>query len=242
MRLPLLRWVVSIVAREARIAPFFFLIVLVGSGILSSAATPATLAPESLRTIAPVLEVRLKKWLVEWRAVQPGLRIEQFKKVLTRDIGRPWESITSVTMDTLLRDPMSALYVLSPDGHWIVDPFGGLFLTKEDSHFVVSGEPDTHVLLIDRKMSKVRDISDCGTSCGFHEAAWLSHDIFVVAGYGDGEPKPGCAGGYMHAPGLYLFNPGHNSLTWYLGPSSCGGVGYEYVIRKIQEKIPNVKS
>ena len=157
--------VVSADMREVRIASFLLLVVLVGAGSLSSAATDVTPAPDSLRTLAPVLEAKLKEWLVAWRAVQPGLKVEQFKKGNTSDVAGPWES---VRMDTLLRDPLSALYVSSPDGRWMVNPFGGFFLEKADSHFVINGAPDTFVLLMDRKMSRVRDVADVGTFGGFH--------------------------------------------------------------------------
>lgn len=229
--------------REAGAATFLLIVVLVGSVSLPSTATSATSAPENLQTLAPVLEMKLKEWLVAWRAVQPGLKIEQFTRV--HSSFDPWivswESITPVFMGRHLKDPMSVLYVPSPNGRLMLNPFGGLDLTKVGSHFVVSQQHDRFVLLIDRTMSRVRYIIGVEGG-GYHEAVWLSNDSFVVAAWQHRDLELRCPQKFLpYQPYLALVNLSRDSLTFYEGPSSCAGVGLEYVERKINKKISNVK-
>jgi len=60
---------------------------------LSTASATVTADPANLGTLGPVLETKLKEWLVAWRAVQPTLRVEQFKKGETGDMGPTWDSL-----------------------------------------------------------------------------------------------------------------------------------------------------
>jgi hypothetical protein len=213
-----------VVALVALTAPIF-----AGGGISN---------PGDLRTLAPVLEVKLKEWLAAWRAVQPHLRVEQFKKVDTRLIKDPWRTVDLSRPDD---NPLRIFYVSSRDGRWIVDPYGGIVLEKQDSYFEVSGGPDTGVRLTDRKTSKERGLLFCGPGCGFQEAVWVSSDSFLVAGYGGAGLEQSCPRGLAVVPSISMFRPARDSFTWYAGPKGCEGVGFEYVIRKIQQKIPNVK-
>lgn len=151
---------------------FLLLTTLVGSAACLRRHKLRPPDPEDLRALASVVEVRLKEWLVAWRAVQPGLRAEQFKKVDTRTI---WEGAKLSPSD-----PLRVLNVVSPDGRWVVDPFAGVTLMKVDSQFEISAGPDTYVKLIDRRASTQRLILVCGTSCGFHEAVWLFNERFLV--------------------------------------------------------------
>ncbi len=216
-------------------------VMLAGSASLSSASAPAPTDPENLRGLSSRLEAPLKEWLVAWRAVQPGLRLEQFTKRDTRAIEGPWRSRTIDLSQDLSQDLGFPLYVFSPDRRRFVDPFGGLVLSKRNGYVEAGFQPDSWVILIDLEASRLRDVLVCGTACGFHEAVWLSNDSFVVAGYGEVQPKEGCPGGYTHAPWLYLISLPRNSATWYAGPASCEGVGSEYVIQKVRQKIPNAR-
>ena len=213
------------------------LLVVVGAAGLLPASVTASTDPEDLRTLAPALELRLREWLVAWRVVQPRLRVEDFERGGTGIIGA-WRPLT---IDLSQKNPRLPLYVFSPDGRWVVDPFGGLAMSKRDESVVVGFQPDSFVLLYDRRMPRMRQVLACGTTCGFQEAAWLTNDRFVVAGYGEGQPKEGCRGGYTKTPILYLINLPQGSITTSIGSGSCEWVGIEYVIQKVKQKIPNVK-
>ncbi len=230
--------------RKAWAAALLFLAVLVGSISLPSAATSAPSAPESLQTLAPVLEEKLKDWLVAWRTVQPGLKIEQFKRVRgSFDPWIPaWESVPPVAMDGYRKNPLSVLYVPSPDGRLVLNPFGGLDLTKVGPRFVISQQHDRFVLLIDRTMSRVRYIIGVEGG-GYHEGVWLSKDGFIVAAWRYGDLELRCPQNFPpYQPYLALVNLSPDSLAFYHGPSSCAGLGLEYLERKINKKVSNLKS
>jgi hypothetical protein len=194
-----------------------------------------------------MLEVKLKDWLAAWRVVRPGFNIGQFTKdgtgpgPLTKG---PWKT---VNLNEVLSDPLSGFLVFSQDRRWIVDPFGGVGLykeTKDDPNFSLNAGPDTAVLLMDRKKSLQREILRCGTTCGFHEAAWVSNDIFFVTGYYRiYQPPQGCAVNSTFGPTFYSFDLLRNSRIGYRynGPESCNGIGPEYIVEKIRKKIPNIK-
>ena len=205
---------------------------------LSTASATVTADPANLGTLGPVLETKLKEWLVAWRAVQPTLRVEQFKKGETGDMGPTWDSLH---IDLSQGNPKLPLYVFSPDMRWVIDPFGALRMSKQNGDILAGFDVDNSVFLIDQKLSRQRSMLFSGPSGGTHEAAWLWNNGFVVAGYGEGQPKEGCRGGYTQRPSLYLVSIPRNSLTPYIGPESCRGVGSEYVIQKVKQKIPNVK-
>lgn len=217
------------------------LVVLAGLPPVTRSATPD---PENLLGLAPILEVKLKEWLVAWRTVQPGFKIEQFTVGHTRSslLKGPGEAVDLKIIDN---DPLRAFYALSPDGRWIVDPYGGVGLYKvSKDDFRLNAGPDTTVLLIDRKTSRLREILSCGTTCGFHEAAWISNDIFFMAGWIRLEQaKQGCAENSTIGPTLNSFNLPRSSSIWYrdIGPDSCNGIGPEYMVEKIRKKIPNLK-
>src|SRR3989449_5405124 len=213
-------------------------VVLAGSVSLSTPSAAATADPANLGTLGPVLEAKLKEWLTTWRAVQPALSVEQFKKGETGHMGPTWDSLH---IDLSERNPKLPLYVFSSDMRWVVDPFGALRMSKQNGAILAGFDVDNSVFLIDRKMSRQRSMLFSGPSGGTHEAIWLWNDGFVVAGYGEGQPKEGCRGGYTQRPSLYLVSIPRNSLTPYIGPESCRGVGIEYVIQKVKQKIPNVK-
>lgn len=214
------------------------LAVLVETASLLPASVPATTDPENLRTLAPVLEAQLKEWLVAWRVVQPRLRLEQFKKGGAGTLGQSWRALT---IDLSQEHPGFPVFIFSPDRRWFLDVLGGLTMTRRNGYVKVGLQPDSWVDLVDRKTSRIRQILMSGTAGGFHEALWLSNDSFVVAGYGEVQPKQGCLGGYTWAPILWLITLPRDSITGYLGPDSCGGVRSEYVLQKIQQKIPNVR-
>lgn len=211
---------------------------LVALASLFPASVPAATDPENLRSLAPALESDLKEWLVAWRAVQPGLRVDQFKKLETHEIRGPWGPMT---VDLSQGNPKLPLYIFSPDGRWLVDPFGSLHLMSQNGLIRGGFDVDSYVYLMDRETLRKRQILVCGTSCGYHEAVWLSNDAFVVAGYDEVQPREGCVGGYTQAPQLFLVSLKRNYVTRYAGPVSCRGVRSEYIIQRVKQKIPNVK-
>jgi hypothetical protein len=217
---------------------FSLLTVLVGLASLSPASAPAVTDPENLRSLTSTLEAELNEWLIAWRVVQPRLRLDQFKRGGTGTLGHPWRA---VTIDLSQEHPGFPVFIFSPDRRWFVDVLGGLTMAKRNGYVEVGFQPDSWVYLVDQKKSRIRQILMSGTAGGFHEAVWLSNDIFVVAGYGEAQPKQGCPGGYTWAPTLYLINLPRDSVTGYRGPESCGAVRSEYVLQRIQQKIPNVR-
>ena len=223
---------------RSRTGMFLLLVLLGGSTSLSAAPAPTAVDPESLRTLAPALEARLKEWFAAWRVVKPGLGVEQFKKDRTETIGQPWHPLT---MDVSQKHPGFPLFVFSPDGHLFLDVLGGLVMSKKDGYVQAVFQPDSWVYLVDRKTSKLRQILVVGTGGGFHEALWLSNDIFMVAGYSETMPEQNCSAGHTYVPIIHLVNLLHDSVSVYRGPASCEGVKGEYMIQKIKQKIPNVR-
>jgi hypothetical protein len=193
--------------------------------------------PQDIRTLAPAVEKRLKEWVVAWRAVLPGFSIAQFKAGPTSRgfLDGPWQT---ADLSDMQGDPLRALYVVSRDGRWMVNPYSGYTIL----HGSVARDVDTAVLLIDRKTSRQRQILYCGTACGFDDAAWITNDVFFVAGWGESNRKA-CSGGYWPgSPDLVSFDVKRNSHTWYFyaGPGSCRGI-QPFADQKIMRKIPNVK-
>src|SRR3989454_10947205 len=159
---------------------------------LSTASATVTADPANLGTLGPVLETKLKEWLVAWQAVQPTLRVEQFKKGETGDMGPTWDSLH---IDLSQGNPKLPLYVFSSDMRWVVDPFGALRMSKQNGAILAGFDVDNSVFLIDRKMSRQRSMLFSGPSGGTHEAIWLWNDGFVVAVFRGGAAKEGWGGG-----------------------------------------------
>lgn len=214
------------------------LVVLIGLASLSPASVPATPDPENLSPLASKLEVGLKEWLVAWRAVQPKLRVEQFDRVGTSILRQPWRSIS---MDIGQEHPGFPVFIFSADRRMFIDVLGGLTMSKRDGYVEVGFQPDSWVYLVDQERSRIRQILMSGTAGGFHDAIWLSNESFAIAGYGEAQPKQNCLGGFTWVPRLWLINIPRDSITGYVGPDSCRGIRGEYTLKKIQEKIPNVR-
>lgn len=221
-----------------RLGLFALLSILGLSTCLLLATGSAVAGSRDLPALAPVLEVKLKEWLAAWRTVRPGLKVEQFKRIDDRPIINSWRT---VDLSRNQRDPLRIFYAFSPDQRWIVDYLRGITLDKQDSYYEVSGGPDTGVTLIDRKTSKERGLLFCGPGCGFHEAVWLSNETFIVAGNDGAGSDLTCPRGLAVVPSLFMFGPQRDSYKFYTGPKGCEGVGFEYVVRKIQTKVPNVR-
>lgn len=233
--------------RDVWIIPVVLLGMVVALASVPPVARSAAPDAENLKGFTPILEAKLKDWLSAWRVVRPSFDIGLFAKYRTSPgplIKGPWKT---VDLNALLSDPLGIFLFFSQDRRWIVDPFGGVGLykdAKDDPNFSLNAGPDTAVLLIDRKKSLMREILGCGTTCGFHEAAWISNDIFFVSGYYRLEkPRQGCGTNYTFDPTLYSFDLLRNfAIAYgYRGPESCNGIGPEYIVEKIRKKIPNIK-
>src|SRR2546428_5288751 len=95
---------------------------------LSTASATVTADPANLGTLGPVLETKLKEWLVAWRAVQAPLKVEQFNK---GEIGHMGPALDFLHIDLSQGHPKLPLYVFSPDIRWGIAPFCAFRLFKQ---------------------------------------------------------------------------------------------------------------
>ena len=125
----------------------------------------------------------LAEWVQLWRAARPefaldSLRFAGLSAFQPQPDATPWEFPKPADEEGL-----TALVVPSPDGRYrlLIDRYQ--VITGGE----IGGEPDSAPVLLDTRTGRTYTFEFCGTTCGFHWAAWIDSTRFVLGGWGEAD-------------------------------------------------------
>ncbi len=195
-------------------------------------------AQEPFGELTPSLEGQLADWIAVYRKEVPAFRLRRFKKVSEGPI--KYDVIRGYMEDDPANRLHAQLYEYSPDRKRAVDPYATLELQGEGGTLVGSLDFESAVALIELRELLWKRILFCSPACGFHTAAWLSNDTFVVAGYTDHPPEKLCLAPCQHKPLLWILRLSPGTVTRYEGLSMIDYTSDDYVTQRLIEKLPGL--
>lgn len=213
------------------------LFVFIAMSAAAAAGTPAS--SQTLGELAPSIEGRLSRWIEVWEKASPDFDLKNFRLLVTRVVPEAWGPYG---FNRPFEEQRKKLYLISPDGVQAINPYVGLQFDMNDGRIRGSFDVDQTVTLIDLKGRRYKILATCGPSCGFHDAAWLTAAMAIVAGYSLDYDDPNCPNSEVckSVPhiSLYDFRKG---VEWlFAGPGVPAGPRHAYAIQRIREKLPQV--
>lgn len=135
------------------------------------------------KAISSIVENKLSVWVTQWKKVAPNFNLASFSKVNESTISSAYKINPCDAKCSSIFEDMKNLYAFSPNGEKFIDVHGGKMIeVKNGKHIFVPGEPDSSVLVIDKKLQTIQTVLFCGTPCGFSNAAWVDNNSLVVVG------------------------------------------------------------
>lgn len=135
------------------------------------------------KAISSIVENKLSVWVTQWKNITPNFNLASFSKENESTISSGYKINPCDAKCSSIFDDMKNLYAFSPNGEKFIDVHGGQMIeVKNGKHVFVSGEPDSSVLVIDKKLQTIQTVLFCGTPCGFSNAAWIDNNSLVVVG------------------------------------------------------------
>jgi hypothetical protein len=137
----------------------------------------------------------LQQWVGLWKAARPEFELDSLRFARWEDFRpaadeQPWQVPDSLESS---EEGLNALVVVAPGGRrrLLIDRYQVI------SRGAIGGDPDAAPVLADLGTGRTFTFESCGTSCGFHWAAWIDSVRFVLGGWEESREDPARTSGTL---------------------------------------------